>query len=172
MVGAIMKRFIYIILAGAIGGCAMQADKDSSVPDTMEETRAAEAGSFLGKGITIGSGRDRDGDENAKIGVNSYLWQASLDALADLPIVTADSNGGIIITDWHSTTSATNERLKVNINILGKKLTPGNLRVRVFRQTKKDGTWLSAPVSPITSRNMEDAILRKARKLRIAALGG
>ncbi len=170
-----MRVYAYIILGGVLGGCAMNVDKDSGIPKTMEESRQADAGSFLGRGITIGATRDRN-DENSRIGVNSYLWQASLDALSELPLQSADSNGGIIITDWH--TDAQNdherlhERLKVTINILGKKLSPNNIRVRVFRQKQTSGQWIDAPVNALTNRNMEDAILTKARKLRIAALGG
>ena len=36
------------------------------------------------------------------IGVNAYLWRAALDTLSFMPLVQADSNGGVIVTDWYS----------------------------------------------------------------------
>jgi predicted small lipoprotein YifL len=35
------------------------------------------------------------------IGVNSYLWRASLDAICFMPLLQTDSNGGVIVTDWY-----------------------------------------------------------------------
>lgn len=166
-----MRTYAYIILGSLLSGCAMSVDKDGSVPKTMQESRQANAGSFLGSGITIGATRDNN-YENARIGVNSFLWQASLDALSELPLQSADSNGGVIITDWHTDAHASNERIKVTIHILGKKLAPSTIRVRVFRQKYASPRWIDASINAATNRTMEDAILTKARKLRIAALGG
>ncbi|MGC3832808.1 DUF3576 domain-containing protein, partial [Pseudomonas aeruginosa] len=39
------------------------------------------------------------------IGVNSYLWRASLDALSFMPLLQADSAGGVVITDWYANPS-------------------------------------------------------------------
>src|SRR5262245_49691778 len=36
------------------------------------------------------------------IGVNSYLWRASVDTVSFAPLLQADSNSGVIITDWYS----------------------------------------------------------------------
>ena len=36
------------------------------------------------------------------IGVNSYLWRASLEAVSFMPLLQTDSNGGVIVTDWYS----------------------------------------------------------------------
>ena len=35
------------------------------------------------------------------IGVNSYLWRATLDTLSFMPLLQTDSNGGVIVTDWY-----------------------------------------------------------------------
>ena len=36
------------------------------------------------------------------IGVNSYLWRAAVDTLSFAPLITADRNGGVIVTDWYA----------------------------------------------------------------------
>src|SRR3546814_2389678 len=52
------------------------------------------------------------------IGVNCYLWRASLDALSFMPLLQADSAGGVIITDWYANPQNPGERLKVTVSIL------------------------------------------------------
>ena len=49
------------------------------------------------------------------IGVNSYLWRASLDTLSFMPLLQTDSNGGVIVTDWYQNPKAANERMKVTV---------------------------------------------------------
>ena len=44
------------------------------------------------------------------IGVNSYLWRASLDTLSFMPLVQTDSNGGVIVTDWYANPNTPTER--------------------------------------------------------------
>ena len=34
------------------------------------------------------------------IGVNAYLWRAALDTISFAPLLQADANTGVIITDW------------------------------------------------------------------------
>ncbi len=43
------------------------------------------------------------------IGVNSYLWRASLDTLSMMPLLQTDSNGGVIITDWYANPNSPEE---------------------------------------------------------------
>ncbi|USO01862.1 MAG: DUF3576 domain-containing protein [Alphaproteobacteria bacterium] len=170
-----MKNLLRLIIVGLLSGCAGNVDKTGGTPQTTDDVREAAAGNFLGKGITIGGSREYNGGENAYLGINSYLWQASLDAVQAFPLRSADSNGGMIITEWQTPPESSNERLKVDIHILGKKLTPANLRVRVFRQTrqpKSGSSWTDVPIDKSTNRSMEDTILTNARKLRIQALGG
>ena len=56
------------------------------------------------------------------IGVNSYLWRASLDALSFMPLVQADSAGGVIVTDWYTNPSNPGERMKITVTILDRDL--------------------------------------------------
>ncbi|MEM9706678.1 MAG: DUF3576 domain-containing protein [Pseudomonadota bacterium] len=104
--------------------------------------------------------------------VNRYLWAASLETLDFMPVFTADPIAGLIITDWHANPEATNERFKLNVYILDNALRADALRVSVFRQAKNeegDG-WIDAAVNPATAREIENAILTRARELRLNAL--
>jgi hypothetical protein len=105
------------------------------------------------------------------LGVNSYLWHATLDTLAFMPLASADPYGGVIITDWYSAPADPNERMKVTIYILDRRLRADGLKVAVFRQTRSNEGWIDADVNPQTATRLEDAILTRARELRLASQG-
>ena len=103
--------------------------------------------------------------------VNRYLWGASLETVNFLPIASADPISGLIITDWYVNPESTSERFKVNVYILDQVLRADALRVTVFRQVREGGTgWVDAKVNPSTPREMENAILNRARQLRLNSL--
>ncbi len=106
------------------------------------------------------------------IGVNSYLWRASLDALSFMPMLQTDSNGGVIVTDWYANPSNIGERMKVTVTILDQDLRADALRVAASRQISQNGAWVDAPVQAATVQRLEDVILTKARDLRRSAVGG
>jgi len=105
------------------------------------------------------------------LGVNSYLWHASLDTLSFLPLVSADPFGGVIISEWYVSPTSPNERLKVTIYIMDRALRADALKVVVFRQVASNGAWQDAQPSPDTAHKLEDSILTRARELRLASLG-
>jgi len=105
------------------------------------------------------------------IGVNSYLWRASLEALSFMPLAQADSAGGVIVTDWYANPEQPGERVKVSVSILDSDLRADALRVAASRQVLQDGTWVEAPVQAATVQRLEDVILTKARDLRRSTIG-
>ncbi len=106
------------------------------------------------------------------IGVNSYLWRASLDALSFMPLVQADSAGGVIVTDWYTNPTNPGERMKVTVTILDRDLRSDALRVAASRQVSQGGQWVDVPVQAATVQRLEDVILTKARDLRRSAVPG
>jgi hypothetical protein len=107
------------------------------------------------------------------VGVNSYLWRASLDTIAFMPLTSADPFGGVIITDWYSPPESPNERFKTNVYILAKALRADGIKVSVFRQVRdREGAWVEAAVANSVATDMENAILTRARQLRLAVLTG
>ena len=102
------------------------------------------------------------------IGVNNLLWRASLDTVSFMPLVSADPFGGVIITDWYTPPSAPDERFKVNIYILGRALRADGIRASVFRQQMQSGSWVDAPVAINTATDLENAILTRARQMRLS----
>jgi hypothetical protein len=106
------------------------------------------------------------------IGVNSYLWRAAIDTLSFAPLITADSNGGVIVTDWYSRPGNLGERVKLTVSILDRDLRADALRVAASRQVNQGGAWVNAPVTAATVQKLEDIILTRARDLRRASVAG
>jgi hypothetical protein len=102
--------------------------------------------------------------------VNRYLWAASLETLDFLPVATADPISGILLTEWYQNPEAPDERFKVNVYVLDTALRADALRVSVFRQAREGAGWRDAGVNPATAREIENAILTRARQLRLNQL--
>ena len=107
-----------------------------------------------------------------QIGVNSYLWRAAVDTLSFAPLLQADSNGGVIVTDWYSSARSPGERVKLTVSILDQELRADALRVAASRQVNRNGAWVDAPVAAATVQKLEDIILTRARDLRRATVSG
>ena len=109
-----------------------------------------------------------EGLDDNRLPVNKYLWRASLDVLSFLPLDSIDTFSGVISTDWGAAPGTTNERVRVTTYVRDAELTATALDVSVFRETLSPaGVWQSAPVDPATAGQLEDAILTRARQLRI-----
>jgi Domain of unknown function (DUF3576) len=118
-----------------------------------------------------GNNNNNNGGGQPGVGVNSYLWRATLDTVSFMPLSSADPFGGVIITDWYSPPEQPAERFKVNIFILGRELRADGVRASVFHQ-KRDttGQWSEAPVDTNTATDIENAILTRARQLRLSTI--
>lgn len=100
------------------------------------------------------------------IGVNAYLWRATLETLSFMPLLQTDSNGGVVVTDWYANPRNPGERMKLTVSILDQDLRADALRIAASRQVSQGGNWVDAPVQAATVQKLEDIILTKARDLR------
>ena len=107
-----------------------------------------------------------------QIGVNAYLWRASLDTLSFMPLLQTDSNGGVIVTDWYANPKNPSERMKVTVSILDQDLRADAVRVAASRQVLQGSVWVDATVEAATVQKLEDVILTRARDLRRKAMRG
>lgn len=106
------------------------------------------------------------------IAVNSYLWKAAVDTVSFAPLLQANPNSGVIITDWYTNPKAPGERVKLTVAVLDPDLRADALRVSAARQVNQNGQWVDVPVSAATVQKLEDIILTRARDLRRAAVPG
>jgi hypothetical protein len=108
----------------------------------------------------------------ANLGVNGYLWRATLDTLAFMPLASADPYGGVVITDWYVNPDKPDERFKATVYILDTRLRADGLNVTVFKQINNGGAWVDSPVAGQTETDIENAILTRARQLRLSNISG
>ncbi|TNE40239.1 MAG: DUF3576 domain-containing protein [Alphaproteobacteria bacterium] len=181
-----MKRRLIFTLTGLIvslllAGCDADLGAKSTFPEksrgVVYQTGVKNEQTIFGKGGLFGSD-DKDlqnggnGTGGGGLGVNAYLWRASLDTLSFMPLSSADPFGGVIITDWYSSPDSPSERFKVTVYILDRRLRADGLRVTAFKQNLDAANqWIAVPLAPKVITDLENAILAKARELRVAREG-
>lgn len=171
-----MRFMVLGMVSSLLGACAgapgfgdsvtVVQDSPSNLPDAARNVQGK-----VGDGFNLFGGSGNK-DEGAKIGVNALLWRASLDTVSFMPLASADPFGGLIITDWYSSPEKPNERFKITVYILDKRLRADAIRVSFFRQAKKGNRWRDAKVGADSARKIEDQILTRARQLRVAQAAG
>ena len=106
------------------------------------------------------------------LAINSYLWRAAVDTVSFAPLLQANAQNGVIITDWYANPKAPGERVKLTVSILDPDLRADAVRVSAAKQVYQNGAWVDAPVTAATVQKLEDIILTRARDLRRAAVRG
>jgi len=106
------------------------------------------------------------------LAVNSYLWRAAVDTVSFAPLLQANAQNGVIITDWYTNPKAPGERVKLTVAVLDPDLRADALKVSAAKQVYQNGTWVDAPVSAATVQKLEDIILTRARDLRRTTVPG
>lgn len=164
--------FGILVLFGTFATPAVRAEDSPPPPPASqapEDDTADDGKGFMGLGL-FGTGRDKDeetGSVRAGVAVNRYLWRASLDTISFMPMAAVDPFGGVIITDWYANPNVPNERFKMTVYVLDPVLRADGVKVSVFRQLKKGSDWIDAPTNPATAAQLENAILTRARQLKV-----
>lgn len=150
---------------GDLGLNGSKTETPLNTEDKLQQSR----GKLTGEGgFDLLGGGEEDKTSGATLGVNSFLWRATLDTLAFMPFASADPFGGLIITDWYEDPKTPGERFKVNAIIMDTGLRADAIKIKLFKQRQqKDGQWRDIEVHPDLPRKLEDTILTRARELRV-----
>jgi hypothetical protein len=155
-----------------LSACGTDVKTDPTYTDKKQDELYKNGSLVSDKGgFSLFGSSDKKTPENAHtgIGVNGFLWRASLDTISFMPLASADPFGGVILTDWYSAPDSPGERTKLNIFIRDRELTANGVKVSVFRQTKDaSGNWQDAPAAVATAGSLENIILTRARQIRMA----
>lgn len=135
--------------------------------EKLEAEKRGESGSVFGKDGLILFGKKKEEVAPNGVAVNSFLWRASLDTLSFMPLASADPFGGVIITDWYSPPETPDRRFKANAYILDRELRADGIRVTLFQQRRDTAGWTDVAVEQRTATDLENAILTRARQLRV-----
>lgn len=165
-----MNRILLsVCLVLALAGCGL-TNEGAGEPKSLKDKREEANGKITGEGIILSGGSDEEkaSSSASPLGVNSFLWRATLDTLSFMPLTSADPFGGTIITDWYEDPKTPGERFKVNALILDKTLRADGVRITVFKQKNVGSSWRDQKVDDKLARSLEDAILTRARQLKVA----
>ncbi len=161
---------LIVLLTSMLLLSACTGASDGDFPQIAKREREEARGKLGGEdgGLTLFGG-DSKKSGGSPIGVNSFLWRATLDTLSFMPLASADPFGGVVLTEWYEDPKTPGERFKVNAVILDQQLRADGIKVTLFKQTKDTGgVWRDADVNTRLSRDIEDTILTRARQLRVA----
>lgn len=165
-----MRRTLFFIVYSSfiiLSGCNNPNITNDEEIIYRRDRKSLGLGKFFGEEALLFSPDKKSSGGEVGIGVNAFLWRASLDTISFMPLKSVDPFGGVVITDWYTPQQSPNERLKVDILILDRQLRADGIKVSVFRQEYKSGRWINANIDPETTRTLEDAILTRARQLKI-----
>jgi hypothetical protein len=158
--GSVLRGVAAGVLALSVIGVAACS---SSPPKTFSTQEEGGFNPFKGRG------GGKSAPQSGAIGVNSFLWRASLDTLAFMPLASADPYGGVIVTDWYTNPEKPDERFKATVYILDTRLRADGLNVTIFKQVKDaGGAWTDTAATEQTATDVENAILTRARQLRLS----
>jgi len=165
-----LRKSSFIVVSGAIllSACeGMNISNDDEIKTRREQKYRDMDKVFGDDAFTLGGDRNSSTRGEVGVGVNSFLWRASLDTISFIPLKSADPFGGVILTEWHTPSTTPNERIKVDILIIDRQLRADGIKVSVFRQKRQGTEWVDQPVDTRTATQLENVILTRARQLRI-----
>ncbi|WP_338246939.1 DUF3576 domain-containing protein [Maricaulis maris] len=159
------RRILGLILSAAILALPACASRNADTADSSSESSGFRLPSLPNP---LANNRPVEAEG---IGVNGFLWRASLDTISFMPLAEVDPFGGVIVTDWYANPQMANERFKLTVYILDTRLRADALAVSAFRQVRSEtGEWIDAETGAQTAYDIENAILTRARQLRISQL--
>jgi len=158
----VLSTVVAVGLSGGLSGCQTMTKMTNKLPGAKPNQASQSSGYSSARGTARRAA--------PRMGVNEFLWRASLETLDFMPLSEIDPFGGVIITDWYASPQAPNERFKANVYILDTNLRADALKVSIFKQARSANGWDDASVDADTARSIENSILTRARQLYIATV--
>jgi len=151
---------LVLLLVNTLAACS-QFKNDSEVDEVSEEETASDTTQDQERETIWGLFQDVD-NPNVTIEVNRFIWQASLEVFDFLPVEFADPFSGVI-SFGYGTPPGGGTAYRATVYISDPALDARSLRLSL--------TSRSGPVGGETRRQIEDAILTRARQIRIRTSG-
>lgn len=165
------KFFFGLIIVAALSACSTMDVRNDDEIVNKDDYRNKRMGKLFGEDAFLFSSDDLKDEKSggSGIGVNAYLWRATLETISFMSLKSTDPFGGVIITEWYIDPQSPKERIKLDVLIQDRRLRADALRVKMTRQVLNEkGNWVNAASNPSAERDLEDTILFKARQLKMA----
>ena len=157
-----LKLLIFVcILPFLLNSCANRGDARKSPPNpelrvkkNMEE----------GRGFRLMDAVNKGRSTNFEFASSNELWRASLDAIDFMPLASVNYSGGIIITDWYSSSLSSNENIKISIRFLSNEIRSDALNIQIFKKIcdENNRCVINESVGEL-NKELQRKILQKAK---------
>ena len=125
-----IKLFISFIIISLVSSCGGVKKVDTrKVPISGPER--AKKNVKEGRGVSLGAMVGGNRSTNYEFSTSNPMWRATLDVLDFLPLATVDYSGGVIISDWYTDNTNSNQALKVTVRFLSNTVQTNSLKVNV-----------------------------------------
>ena len=126
----IFLAIIALFLSGCNGKLpGGDARKSPADPKQRVEKNLAE-----GRGFKLNDAFKKERGGVFDFASSNNLWRASLDVIDFMPLVSVNYSGGIIITDWYSENTNSNESIKISIRFTTNEIRSDALNIKVFNR--------------------------------------
>ena len=163
-----VKNLLITLLIFIISSCSN--NKIVSNPITNESTTPGLFSKDSEKGISLTDIVNPKLNSGSSLGVNGFLWRASLNVLSVVPLISTDAFGGTIITDWYVKKNIKDKRIKITAYIKTSELKSNGIEVKVHVQKLINNVWSDTITDNNLASRIENNILNEARNLRITAI--
>jgi hypothetical protein len=159
--------FLLVFMLCHCSQTSYERQKKYTAMNSWEREDIKKPDRLLGDSMTFGQSNKNKSFSESGMGVNSFLWRASLDTLSFMPLNQIEPFTGVITTDWYTPPEVKKERFKITVLILDKVLRADAVRVSVFHETyESEQGWTSASIDPNLNDQLEETILARARELK------
>ena len=155
---------VILILAGCKNGKLPGADARKVSYDARERVKK---NLEEGRGFRLGNVMKRAGGGNFDFASSNELWRASLDVIDFMPLASANYSGGMIITDWYSDNTNSDESIKLIIRFLSNEVRSDAIRIKIFyRICDKNNSCVINEKSGPLAKELKKEILKIAAKYK------
>ena len=157
-----LKLLIFIcILPFLLNSCANRGDARKSPPNPeLRVKKNIEEG----RGFRLMDAVNKGRSTNFEFASSNELWRASLDAIDFMPLASVNYSGGIIITDWYSSSLSSNENIKISIRFLSNEIRSDALNIQIFKKIcdENNRCVINESVGEL-NKELQRKILQKAK---------
>ena len=159
-----IKFFAFLTIIFLINGCGIYKPVDTrKVPVNVNER--VQKNIQEGKGYRLFDNKKSSG--TFEFATSNSMWRASIELLDFTPLSNVDYSGGIIITDWFSDSSTSeNEYLKITIKFLSNEIRSDGLDVVIYKKNcDAQNKCNTIKLESVLNDEIKLAILKKAAEL-------
>ena len=137
----------------------------------ISKVRAAGPDGEIGDPISLTDVFAKFNDPNKNVvyagsSTNQFLWNGSLSVLEAYPLVTVDSQGGFIASDWILDKNEPNKRCQIKVNITSKEFISTGVKTKIICQEQDNSQWYPSDEKLIEQeKQITLKILEKAQEL-------